>query len=153
MIHSTLNHQKIPFSDPTHLFDDIILERSPGQKGDRPSPPLPILLDMLTLLETEGRLHPLSLDFQALLRPFRVVTWLMELRYWRKSFLSIVFSSIISLFYFQNKTSFLLCISLINRRSHLLFRPRPEFRLEFWWLNLMQFCPLTKILTGKVKKI
>ena len=28
MIYSTLNHQKLPFSDPTHLFDDVILEWS-----------------------------------------------------------------------------------------------------------------------------
>ena len=26
MIYSTVNHQKLPFSDPTHLFDDVILE-------------------------------------------------------------------------------------------------------------------------------
>ena len=28
MIYSTVNHQKLPFSDPTHLFDDVILEWS-----------------------------------------------------------------------------------------------------------------------------
>ena len=28
MIYSTVNHQELPFSDPTHLFDDVILEWS-----------------------------------------------------------------------------------------------------------------------------
>ena len=28
MIYSTVNHQKFPFSEPTHLFDDVVLEWS-----------------------------------------------------------------------------------------------------------------------------
>ena len=28
MIYSTVAHQKLPFFDPTHLFDDVILEWS-----------------------------------------------------------------------------------------------------------------------------
>ena len=28
MIYSTVNHQRLPISDPTHLFDDVILEWS-----------------------------------------------------------------------------------------------------------------------------
>ena len=28
MTYSTVNHQKLPFSDPTHLFDGVILEWS-----------------------------------------------------------------------------------------------------------------------------
>ena len=31
MIYSTVNHQKMPFSDPTHPFDDVILEWSLGR--------------------------------------------------------------------------------------------------------------------------